>query len=130
MIFEDDLLKRGEAGGKEAAHQLWNNIREDCENRGIAVSPRIMAKLYVNIRGLASTCYRAGIVETPKVVEDFFRGFTSGRLLFDTVDAGAGKEKSDSKVSGKSNLHVGKLFVAELSCNLEQTLTNKQSSSK
>ncbi len=60
----------------------------------------IVARIYANTKGLAETCARAGIVSKPSTVEDFTRGFTRARHLFDFVDVGHGKDRADDKISG------------------------------
>lgn len=52
------------------------------------------------MKGLADTCVKAGIVEKQSTIEDFARGFTRSKHLFDFIDVGSGKDRADDKVSG------------------------------
>ena len=104
MIFDDWLLQKGEEGGKEAAGLLYAKVR-DHVNKNIPELPsdyKIVAKIYANVRGLADACSRAGIVDSPATVEEFTRGFTGNKHLFDFVDVGMGKDRADDKISGQS----------------------------
>jgi hypothetical protein len=58
--------------------------------------------MYANVRGLADVLVRTGAIEDTGVFEDFMRGFTRGKTLFDFVDVGAGKDRADQKIIGKS----------------------------
>lgn len=62
---------------------------------------RIVTRIYANLRGLADTCYKANLVEKPSTVEDFARGFTGSKQLFDYIDVGSGKDRADDKITGK-----------------------------
>lgn len=102
MIFQDSFLQQGEQGGKDAANQLWAAIRENVTRHLPNVSsPKIITRIYANLKGLADVCYKAGIVEKPSLIEDFARGFNGSRLLFDFVDVGSGKDRADDKIAGK-----------------------------
>ena len=101
MIFENVLLRQGEQGGRDAANQLWAYVRDYVSRNFPNVqSPKILARIYANVKGLADACYKAGIVERPSVIEDFTRGFNGSRLLFDFVDVGSGKDRADDKIGG------------------------------
>lgn len=60
----------------------------------------IVVRIYANIKGLAETCCKAGIISKASTVEDFTRGFTRSKHLFDFVDVGHGKDRADDKLSG------------------------------
>ncbi|KAL8874829.1 MAG: hypothetical protein Q9198_006729 [Flavoplaca austrocitrina] len=109
MIFEDDLLRKGELGGKEAAAGLWNGIKDHVHNRlpDIPSDCRIMARIYANMKGLSEVCWRAGLVEKASLVEEFYRGFTGSKILFDFVDVGPGKDRADEKINELFRLHLG-----------------------
>ena len=102
MIFEDHLIQRGEAGGKEAAGILWNAVREYVQHNipGISSDYKIVVRVYANLKGLSDACTRAGILDSPHTMEDFTRGFTGSKQLFDFIDVGSGKDRADDKVSG------------------------------
>ena len=102
MVFDDSLLQKGDQGGQEAAGYLWSAIREYINlNLPYLQSPKIVARVYTNAKGLADTCYKSGIVDKPSAFEDFMRGFTCSKQLFDFVDVGDGKNRVSDKVIGK-----------------------------
>lgn len=87
MIFEDELISKGEVGGREAAGHLWNSVTEFVrENISIPSDYKIVARVYANLKGLGDVCSRSGIVERPDMIENFARGFTGSKQLFDFVD--------------------------------------------
>ncbi|EEQ30999.1 C-x8-C-x5-C-x3-H type zinc finger protein [Microsporum canis CBS 113480] len=101
MIFQDSLVQQGEQGGKDAANQLWLAIRDYTSETFTNIhSPKIVARIYANVRGLGETLFRAGIIDKPSILEAFVRGFNGGRLLFDFVDVGSGKDRADDKIAG------------------------------
>ena len=103
MIFNDDLARKGEIGGKEAAGKLWGQI-SDFVHESISTIPpdyKIVARVYANLKGLGDICYKSGILEKPGTIEDFARGFTGSKVLFDFVDVGSGKDRADEKITGK-----------------------------
>ena len=102
LIFDDILTSQGEAGGREAASQLWNKIREEVDRRmpDIQGNFRIVTRVYANVKGLGHICHRKGIIDQPTIIEDFARGFTGSKQLFDFIDVGIGKDRADDKISG------------------------------
>ena len=102
MIFEDALIQKGENGGREAAGYLWTAVREHVRYNypDLSSEYKIVTRLYANLKGLGETCRKAGIVEDASTVEDFARGFTGSKQLFDFVDVGSGKDRADEKISG------------------------------
>lgn len=102
MIFDDHLLRKGEIGGKEAAAELWNGIKDHVHVRlpDIPSDCRIVTRIYANMKGLSEVCWKAGLVEKPSLVEDFYRGFTGSKILFDFIDVGPGKDRADEKITG------------------------------
>ena len=108
MIFQDSFLQQGEQGGKDAANQLWAAVREySTRNLPNISSPKIITRIYANVKGLADACYRSGIIERPFLIEEFSRGFNGSRLLFDFVDVGSGKDRADDKIAGmRLDLHL------------------------
>lgn len=107
MVFGDQMIQKGELGGKEAANKLWNAIRDNVHQTMPSLTPeyKIVTRIYANLKGLATTLYYAGIVEKPTVVEEFARGFTGSKQLFDFVDVGSGKDRADDKIIGISGSH-------------------------
>ncbi|KAL1999242.1 hypothetical protein VTN02DRAFT_4831 [Thermoascus thermophilus] len=107
MIFQDSFLQQGEQGGKDAANQLWASLREYVtRNLPSVSSPKIITRIYANVKGLADACFKAGIVNKASLVEDFVRGFNGSRLLFDFVDVGTGKDRADDKIAETFKLHL------------------------
>ncbi|KAL8715390.1 MAG: hypothetical protein Q9220_000723 [cf. Caloplaca sp. 1 TL-2023] len=108
MIFEDDMIRKGELGGKEAAAELWNDIKDYVHEKlsEIPADCRIVARIYANLKGLADVCYRTRIVDSPSLLEEFYRGFTGSKILFDFIDVGPGKDRADEKITELFKLHL------------------------
>ncbi|KAI4128669.1 MAG: hypothetical protein LQ338_002615 [Usnochroma carphineum] len=108
MIFEDEMIRRGEMGGKEAATRLWNEIKDYVHEKlpDIPSDCRTVTRIYANLKGLADVCYKAGTVERSSTVEDFYRGFTGSKILFDFIDVGPGKDRADEKITELFKLHL------------------------
>jgi hypothetical protein len=101
MIFNDEFLRNGEQGGKDAANQLIATLNEYvAQNLPNVISPKIVTHVFANIKGLGDACYNTGIVYKPSAVDDFVRGFNDSQPLFDFVDIGQGKDSADDKISG------------------------------
>jgi len=102
--FDEQLLQKGEQGGKEAAGLLWGCVRDYVNQRDpdLPSDIRIVTRIYANLKGLADVCCKAGLVEKPSVVDDFARGFTGSKQLFDYIDVGSGKDRADDKLTGTS----------------------------
>ena len=90
--FTDDFLREGEAGGCRAAVQLHAAVQDyiETETTDVPFGCRIVCRMYANVRGLADVLVRTGVIEDTGVFEDFMRGFTRGKTLFDFVDVGSG----------------------------------------
>lgn len=102
MIFDDRLIEQGEVGGKEAAGLLWNAITNHVHQMlpDLCSDYKIVARIYANLKGLGDACNKAGMVDRPTLIEDFARGFTGTKQLFDFIDVGMGKDRADDKISG------------------------------
>lgn len=81
---------------QEAVIDYVNNHLSDLPS-----DTKVVTRIYANVKGLADVCCRAGLVDDPLKVEEFARGFTRGRMLFDFVDVGYGKDRADDKLTGK-----------------------------
>lgn len=103
MIFTNEFLKKGHSGGKEAAAALYHALTAYIERETIDIptTSRVLCRIYANVKGLGETLVRAGIIEETSVFEEFVRGFTNGRTLFDFVDVGPGKDRADDKIIGE-----------------------------
>ncbi|KAJ9660725.1 hypothetical protein H2201_006804 [Coniosporium apollinis] len=108
MIFQDNLLQEGENGGRKAAHILHTEVSEYIQSieSGLPSDVKIVTRIYATIKGLAETCIRAGIVDKISAVEEFVRGFTRGKNLFDFVDVGPGKDRADDKLTETFKLYL------------------------
>ncbi|CAF9934684.1 MAG: hypothetical protein ALECFALPRED_006061 [Alectoria fallacina] len=107
MIFDDRLVQNGEAGGREAAGLLWNAVMYHFQkDSGLPSDIKIVTRIYANVKGLGDACKKSGILSTPSTIEDFARGFTGSKQLFDFVDVGVGKDRADDKISEIFKLHL------------------------
>ena len=106
MIFEDSMIEKGEAGGKTAAAQLWSAVRDYIRSKlpGLSSDYKIVTRVYANLKGLGEACYRAGIINGPNTMDEFLRGFTGSKQLFDFIDVGSGKDRADDKICGEYDL--------------------------
>lgn len=92
MIFDDQLVQKGEKGGKEAANLIWAAVNEFVAQALPHLSTtKIVTRVYANVKGLSETLYKSGIIDSPSVFENFTKGFND-KLLFDFVDVGSGKK--------------------------------------
>jgi hypothetical protein len=105
MIFQTDLIREGENGGRRAADQLHTAIAKyiELETKTIPTESNIVCRVYANVSGLADVLVRSGAIETTTLMEDFVRGFTRGKALFDFIDVGSGKDRADHKIVGMSS---------------------------
>ncbi len=60
-----------------------------------------MCRIYANVRGLGDVLVRKGVYQDIIEFEEFVRGFTRGKTLFDFIDVGAGKDRADEKIIGE-----------------------------
>ena len=60
-----------------------------------------MCRIYANVRGLGDVLVCKGIYRDILEFEEFVRGFTQGKTLFDFIDVGAGKDRADEKIIGE-----------------------------
>lgn len=108
MVFLDEYLRQGELGGRRAAAQLSAAVQNYIEAEGdIPLGARIVCRIYANVRGLADVLVRTGVLDGIAQLEDFVRGFTRGKTLFDFVDVGAGKDRADDKIIGECTDYPG-----------------------
>lgn len=77
-------------------------VRDWIENeaREVPLTSRVLCRIYANVRGLGDVLVRTGAVATIEDFEDFVRGFTRAKSLFDFIDVGAGKDRADEKIIG------------------------------
>ncbi|EMC98277.1 hypothetical protein BAUCODRAFT_419523 [Baudoinia panamericana UAMH 10762] len=113
MIFNANFLREGETGGEHAATVLHSTVQEwaavsivDCPS-----DVKVIVRVYANIKDLADVCTKASILTSTVQLEEFARGFTRGKTLFDFVDVGYGKDRADGKVA-----ETFKLFLYDYHC--------------
>ncbi|KAB8343219.1 hypothetical protein FH972_022809 [Carpinus fangiana] len=108
MLFDDNLVAKGESGGKEAAERLHSSVQQYLseEISRVPKDCRIIARVYSNTKGLAETYYHAALVDTPSKFEDFSRAFTTQHTLFDWIDVGSGRDQKDVKIREMFKLHL------------------------
>ncbi|KAK3679988.1 hypothetical protein LTR78_000365 [Recurvomyces mirabilis] len=113
MIF--NTIEDGEAGGKVAATTLQNAILDwaTTSNNVLECPPdvKVVVRVYLNLKGLGEACAKAGLISSPAVLEEFARGFTRGKTMFDVVDVGYGKDRADVKIAENF-----KLFLHDYHC--------------
>ncbi|KAJ5894062.1 hypothetical protein N7495_005753 [Penicillium taxi] len=99
IIFKDEFLQLGEEGGRNAAKQLFSSLHSYLlANFPSINTPKIITKIYINLKNLVELCTRSGIVPEPVVIYDFIRGFNETMPLFEIVDIGSSKNKAYDKV--------------------------------
>ena len=124
MLFTDELLSRGEPGGKEAATALSNALYSFAsEHLGHLESPKLVARIYANFTSLSDTLVRHRIIDKPSIFYEFVTGFNSTKLLFDLVDAG-------TKQNGVQNKLREMLRLQMYDCHCHQVLFGCSSSSE
>ncbi|KAG8533559.1 uncharacterized protein KY384_001299 [Bacidia gigantensis] len=107
--FLDDLIENGEAGGQKAAQNLRAAVSEHMRNDiGLQHGFDIVIYIYINLRGLTKAyCDISHILQSRDDLDGFIRGFNMGHPLVNIIDAGNGKECSDSKIKELFRLHMG-----------------------
>ncbi|GLB07284.1 hypothetical protein AtubIFM57258_002613 [Aspergillus tubingensis] len=89
IIFKDEFLQRGEEGGKVAANKLAVALKDYVASNFPGLdNPKIITRMYVNLKGLSEMCVRGVISTDPSSIEGFAKGFNNGHPLFDLVDTG------------------------------------------
>ncbi|KAL4753254.1 hypothetical protein BDW72DRAFT_36487 [Aspergillus terricola var. indicus] len=107
MIFKDELLQLGEEGGRRAAKELSFAVENYvADNFPTIISPKIVTKMYVNMKALCDACIRTGVVMDHSLLDEFVRGFNSSFPLFDLIDVGTGKNAAHDKIKETFKLHL------------------------
>lgn len=104
-------MRQGLEGGKQAAYALRQAILRECGQHAVGVE--VIAKVYVNLSGLAKAMRRDGSLDNETDLKDFSLGFTQGKATFDFIDVGHGKERADNKVKGETALRYTPFAVAD-----------------
>ena len=99
IIFKDEFLQRGEEGGKVAANKLAVALKDYVASNFPGLdNPKIITRMYVNLKGLSEMCVRGVISTDPSSIEGFAKGFNNGHPLFDLVDTGL--DNAHDKIAG------------------------------
>ncbi|KAJ5558970.1 hypothetical protein N7461_002942 [Penicillium sp. DV-2018c] len=107
IIFKDEFLQLGEQGGRNAAKQLWKSLQSYVTtNLATITEPKIMTKIYLNVKGLIETYVRGGINLDASTLSDFIRGFNESTSFFEIVDVGTGKNKAHDKIKEAFKLYL------------------------
>ncbi|KAJ5697951.1 hypothetical protein N7488_011635 [Penicillium malachiteum] len=135
IIFKDDFLQLGEEGGRLAAQQFYAGMHAYIlSNLPSIHTPKIITKLYLNVKGFAENCARSSIISDPALIHDFIRGFNETMSYSEIVDIGSAKNKANDKIQETFqvflyNCHCHQVFVGcasnpEYARFLEDTLTD------
>ncbi|KAK5791557.1 hypothetical protein VI817_006866 [Penicillium citrinum] len=86
------MEKQGEEGGRNAAKQLSialnTYLTTNLSNINV---PKLLTKIYMNVRVFGEMCTRSGIVADPSGIHDFIRGFNETMSFSEIVDIGSAK---------------------------------------
>ncbi|KAF1357435.1 hypothetical protein EJ07DRAFT_128527 [Lizonia empirigonia] len=100
VIFREEFVCNGEAGGRRAASQLDTAVQNWIENEAtdVPLNARIICRIYANVRGLGEVLVRTGAINHIGVFQEFVQGFTRAKTMFDFIDVGSGKDRADEKI--------------------------------
>ncbi|CAK9785539.1 hypothetical protein CC85DRAFT_284497 [Cutaneotrichosporon oleaginosum] len=112
LIFQDEHLSKGYAGGQAAARALVAALPSLAGrvSRDVSIMPsekkdakprdlgQVVVQVFLNKAGLGHALVKSGSVPSWAVYDSFWQGFASAHDLFSVVDAGHGKEATDAKV--------------------------------
>ncbi|KAL1840183.1 hypothetical protein VTJ49DRAFT_713 [Mycothermus thermophilus] len=100
-VFREDLIAKGEEGGREAAHELHQRLRGYfAENNTFANIDTIFVNVILSVEGLSRALTASGVLQVTDhaALIKFSRGFCRAQPLFSVTDVGYGKEQADHKV--------------------------------
>lgn len=101
-VFANELIRKGEKGGPEAADLLFTMATEYADECLPHLnSPKLVVKIFANLRQLGSSLLQAGVVDKVSIFDDFVRGFNSSQLSFEFVDSGIPKDRTRDKIGGE-----------------------------
>ncbi|KAJ5457990.1 Zinc fingerCCCH-type [Penicillium sp. IBT 31633x] len=107
IIFKDEFLQQGEQGGRNAAKQLWKSLQGYVTtNLSTITEPKIMTKIYLNVKGLIEMYIRGGMNLEFSTLSEFIRGFNESASFFEIVDVGTGKSKAHDKIKEAFKLYL------------------------
>ncbi|KAL2270503.1 hypothetical protein VTJ83DRAFT_2687 [Remersonia thermophila] len=99
-VFREDLIAKGEEGGREAAHELHQRLRDYfAEHNAFANIDTIFVHVVLSLEGLSRALTASGILQITDhaALTKFCRGFCRAQPLFCVTDVGYGKEQADHK---------------------------------
>jgi len=112
MNFRDELVKKGEGGGQEAAGLLRVAVMEHVRVQNPDLhNTEVLVRTYANLEGLSKAYVDSKILEAATEFASFVRGFNVSHAFCDYVDAGKGKECSDEKLRA-----CLKHYLADIHC--------------
>ena len=102
-IYPENLLRQGTQGGETAAHFLRHGLEHWIERdprfqNTDASHWHIKLRIYLNLEGLSWALHNAKLVPDRQTLRQFMTGFTRNQQLFDVIDVGPGKERTDYKI--------------------------------
>ncbi|RAH49826.1 CCCH zinc finger protein [Aspergillus brunneoviolaceus CBS 621.78] len=107
FIFKDAYLKKGTQGGNLAAQKLHDELEAFNANQlPSAKGPKLLTRMYINVKALSETCIRGGITTDPSLLQDFIRGFNSCYPSVDIVDTGAEADSAHNKIAEAFELNL------------------------
>ena len=98
--FKPEFINKGIDGGKKAAYALRSAILTACHSHAGEIE--VIARVIANLSGLSKAMRRDGSLANESTLKDFTLGFTQGMASFDFIDVGDGKERTYTKIKGKS----------------------------
>ncbi|KEF50822.1 uncharacterized protein A1O9_13128, partial [Exophiala aquamarina CBS 119918] len=99
--FSDDYIKRGTAGGHDAARDLRKAVYDYLEPKpDFLPNTKIIIHIFANVARMIKTYQESRTVTDPAILPQFLQGFNREHALSCFIDAGDDKEAADSKVKG------------------------------
>jgi hypothetical protein len=105
-IFQDELLKRGHEGGRDAAQTLHESITAHVgyENQN-APRAQVWVYFFCNLNGLEQTLVGSNAC-TVDEYEAFMTGFDEASPRFTINDVHSGRDAADSKIKGEHCVEI------------------------
>ena len=100
-VFREDLIAMGEEGGRQAAHDLHQQLKSYFhENNHLSNIETIFVHVVLSLDGLSRALIASGTLPPtdPAALSKFGRGFCRAQPLFSFTDVGKGKEQADHKI--------------------------------
>ncbi|TFK55823.1 hypothetical protein OE88DRAFT_1731464 [Heliocybe sulcata] len=97
-IFSSSLLAQGREGGRSAARQLTESIRQYLSDLNNFHEVQLWVYIFFNKSGLLGAFQRLGFRDEGQHFEEFMIGFNQAGERFLMVDVGNAKEAADAKL--------------------------------